>query len=288
MNGTLRASYSHCRKVARRRARNFYYSFMLLDRQQHDAMCALYAFNRHCDDLSDEPKHPGHTNGIKALAEWRTQLGAALKGEYGEHPLWPAFHDSVERYRIPHELFHNMIDGVTSDLSPNHIGTFDELYRYCYQVASVVGISVVYVFGFESEKALLLAEKCGVAFQLTNILRDVREDAQMKRVYLPAEDLERFGVDAEQLRDGKPTGQFIELMKFEAKRARDYYQSSAPLVGLVNKRSRKALWALIMIYSRLLERIEQSNYDVLRRRIRLPWWEKCSIIAEGMLGRASA
>ncbi len=284
MSVSLESSFAYCRRIARARARNFYYSFLLLDRQRRDAMCALYTFNRVCDDLSDEPGSSGPTARAHLLEQWRAEMESVLDGGPGTHPCWPAFRDTVIRYGIPRRYFHEMIDGVQSDLVPVRIRSFDDLYRYCYRVASVVGLSVLYVFGFESDQAPPLAEKCGVAFQLTNILRDVREDALAGRVYLPAEDLVRFGVDDELLRRGEATAGFIELMRFEARRARRYYEESAPLIGLVAPASRKALWALIHIYSRLLERIEASGYDVLRRRIRVPAWEKCAILARGLAG----
>lgn len=285
MSVSIDESYAYCRKVARSRARNFYYSFLLLDQQRRSAMCALYTFNRVCDDLSDDPGESGSRPRADRLEVWRSEMGSALTGQYGEHPCWPAFHDTVRRYGIPEHYFHEMIDGVESDLTPRSLETFDDLYRYCYQVASVVGLSVLYVFGYKSEEAPPLAEKCGVAFQLTNILRDVREDALAGRVYLPGEDLARFGVGAELLRDGEATAEFVELMRFEAGRAHRYYQESKPLVGLVAPRSQGALWALIEIYFRLLERIESSDYDVLRRRIRVPTWEKCAILARGLAKR---
>ncbi|MCP5117205.1 MAG: phytoene/squalene synthase family protein, partial [bacterium] len=278
MTVTIEASYDHCRKVAKSRARNFYYSFLLLDKPRRDGMCALYAFNRECDDLSDEPRRTGVEAGRVALEAWREQLDAALAGEYPEHAVWPAFHDTVKRFGIPPQYFHEMIDGVMSDLEPRRVETFEDLYRYCYQVASVVGLSVLYVFGFEGEQALELAEKCGIAFQLTNIIRDVKEDAQMGRVYLPAEDFTRFGVGPDALGDPTVSDELVELLRFEAARAREYYREAAPLVGMVNRRSRNSLWALIRIYARLLERIERSDFDALRQRIRLPTWENCGIL----------
>jgi len=286
MSTDLEASYAYCRKLARERARNFYYAFVLLARQQRDAMCALYAFNRVCDDMSDEPEHFGYASPEKAIEDWRAQLDASLAGEHPDHPLWPAFQDAVRRFRIPPRYFHEMIDGVTGDLTGRRIDTFEELYRYCYQVASTVGLSVLHVFGFSSEQAPALAEKCGIAFQLTNILRDVREDAAMGRVYLPAEDLERFGVEAAVLNNGRPTAGFLELMRFETARARRYYNEAAPLVELVDSGSRRSLWVLIRIYSRLLERIEASGFDVLGQRIRVPTWEKSFLVLRGLLGRA--
>ena len=173
----------------------------------------------------------------------------------------------------------DMIEGVSSDLEPRRIQTFAELYDYCYHVASVVGLTIIHIFGFESPKALELAEKCGIAFQLTNILRDVKEDADKQRVYLPAEDLARFGVSPV---TWEPRDKFLALMEFEARRARDYYTESAPLVGLVDAGSRGSLRALIGIYSRLLSRIVASNYDVLSRRVRVPTWEKLWVLAKSV------
>lgn len=271
---TVAESYAHCRAVARRRAKNFYYSFVLLSRAQRDAMCAIYAFMRACDDLSDEP---GAQRA--ALDRWRAALDEALAGRFDANPCWPAFHDAVRRYGIPARYFHEMIDGVTSDLEPRQPETFDELYGYCYRVASVVGLSIIHVFGFDSEAAPGLAEKCGVAFQLTNILRDVREDAENGRVYLPAEDLRRFGVEREDLRAAKPSAAFLEMIRFEAARARRYYEEAAPLLGLIHPGSRRSLWALIEIYSRLLGRIERGGYDVLSTRVRLSTMEKVWIVA---------
>jgi 15-cis-phytoene synthase len=261
----LERSYGYCRGVARSQARNFYYSFLLLSKPQRNAMCAIYAFMRHCDDLSDDPGGASR----ETMAAWRAELDLALEGRYGAHACWPAFHDAVRRYAIPRQYFHDMIDGVTSDLEPRNIQTFDELYRYCYQVASVVGMTIVHIFGFHSPDALKLAEKCGVAFQLTNIIRDVKEDQERGRIYLPKEDRDRYP----KLRD---------LLEFEASRARAYYRESGPLLDLVDRRSRKSLWALMEIYRKLLDRIESSGFDVMSRRIRLSTPEKLGILARAV------
>jgi phytoene synthase len=184
-----------------------------------------------------------------------------------------------------------MIDGVLGDLSPRRFQTFPELYRYCYQVASVVGLTSIHIFGFDTRTALPLAEKCGVAFQLTNILRDVREDLERGRVYLPAEDLARFGVTEADLAAGsrviRESGGLRELLRFEAARARAYYRESEPLLDLVHPRSRRSLWALIAIYSRLLDRIEAAGYDVFTRRVRLPALEKSLIVVRALSGKTA-
>jgi phytoene synthase len=278
-------SYEYCMKVARSRAKNFYYSFLLLSRQQRKAMCAIYAFMRYCDDLSDDPEFSAGDASARraAIDRWRAEMEDALEGRFSPHPLWPAFHHTVRRFGIPHEYFHAMIDGVLSDLDPRRFQTFEELYRYCYQVASVVGLTVVHIFGFDTRSALPLAEKCGVAFQLTNILRDIREDAALGRVYLPIEDLRKFGVSEDDLRAGNRNEAFLRMMRFEAARARAYYNESQPLLDLIHPRSRPSLWALVTIYSSLLERIERTNYDVFRRRVRLSALEKSWILVRALV-----
>ena len=274
---TVEASYEWCTRVARAKAKNFYYSFLLLPRPERRAMCAVYAFMRYCDDLSDEE---GIADRAAAIAQWRADLEAALAGRAPEHPLWPAFSDAAERFRIPHEYFFEMIEGVSSDLAPRAIGTFDELYDYCYHVASVVGLTIIHIFGFEDPAALIYAEKCGIAFQLTNILRDIREDSEKHRRYIPAEDFERFEVSQETFR---PEDKFRKLMAFEADRARKYYRESSPLIPMIHPQSRPSLRALIGIYSALLDRIVDSNYDVLTRRIRVPGWQKIWILVKSFV-----
>jgi 15-cis-phytoene synthase len=275
---SLEQSYAHCRAVAKKRARNFYYSFILLPPEKKNAMCAMYAFMRYCDDLSDEP---GATRS--AIDHWRDALTEAFAGHPDDNPTWPAFLDAVQRYCIPREYFYEMIEGVASDLETRTFETFDDLYRYCYRVASVVGLTTIHIFGFTSSDALPLAEKCGIAFQLTNILRDVREDSALGRVYLPAEDLVRFGVSVDDLKNARRTEQFGRLMEFETARARRYYGESAPLLDLIEPESRPSLWALIAIYSRLLDHLAASHYDVLVRRISLSSLEKSWIVLRAAL-----
>lgn len=270
---TVQESYLWARNIARERARNFYYSFRLLSKEKHDAISAVYAFMRHCDDLSDEKDA-----SREAIESWRTELDRALAGDLPPHPVWPGFVDAVQRFSIPHHIFHDMIEGVLSDLEPRRIQTFDELYQYCYQVASVVGLSVIHIFGFHDDRAPLLAEKCGIAFQLTNIIRDIKEDAERDRVYLPAADIARFRAsieeDSEELRS---------LLRYEGARARAYYDESRPLLEMVDKSSQASLRALMDIYSALLDRIEASDYDVLSRRISLPAWQKTWLMLRALI-----
>ncbi len=272
---SLEESFAHCRRVAKTRAKNFYYSFVLLSREQKDAMCAVYAFMRYSDDISDEGDPPVEVRR-EALERWRSALTQALAGNVGDDPILPAFQATVERYKIPHGYFYDLIDGMESDLHPQRYETFDQLYGYCYRAASVVGLTVVHIYGFSDPGALELAEKCGIGFQLTNILRDVPEDAGMGRVYLPAEDLSRFGTTPEALIAGEEPPR--DLMAFEWKRARDYYEEAAPLLGLVRPASRPALWAMMAIYYGILLRIERQGYNVYDKRPRLSALEKSWIV----------
>jgi len=266
---SLEDSWRYCERVARRRARNFYYSFLALPAEKRRAMCALYAFMRECDDRSD-----GAGASLEKLAEWRSQLEAALGGRAPDHPVWPALVETVRRYSVPHECLLGMIEGVASDLEPRSFETFDQLYRYCYLVASVVGIATIHVFGFRDERAPRLAERCGIAFQLTNIVRDVREDALNGRIYLPREDMERFAVTPEMLEARQASPELRRLLAFEAGRARAFYAEAQPLICMVDEDSRPALWALIEIYRRLLGRIEARGYEVMAGRVRVPAPEK--------------
>jgi len=277
----LQSSYRYCREVARKRARNFYYSFIVLPREKRNAMCAVYAFMRYCDDIADDPDL--HLNREEMLAAWRRSLDRAINGEYQDSRILPAFHDAVKKYNIPVEYFHQLIDGASMDLSIDRYSTFDQLYQYCYRVASVVGLVCIHIFGFESAEAKKYAEYCGIAFQLTNILRDLKEDAASGRVYIPEEDLRAFQYSAEDLISGVRDERFYRLMRFEVARARGYYSAALPLIKLVDESGRPGLCAMIEIYLGILERIERKHYDVFRNSISLPKSRKVAIAAKALL-----
>jgi len=287
MADRLKLSYNYCRKLTRARARNFYYGFLLLPKPRRDAFCAVYAFMRYCDDVADG----SDSLRVKAtlLREWKEALGRALAGDYGDSLILPAFHASVRQYAIPPEYFHELIAGAEMDLEIRSYRTFAELYQYCYRVASVVGLCSVHILGFADTSAksaaqklaaLKLAEDCGVAFQLTNILRDLREDAQAGRIYLPLEDLERFEYSAEELRAGVYNPQFLNLMRFEIERARKYYDRADGLIEMVAPESRPALWTLISIYRGILSRIESSGADVFSHAAALSRREKIEVLLQ--------
>lgn len=287
MNGQLRQSYAFCVDVSRREARNFYYSFLLLPPERRRSMCALYAFMRHTDDLADEP---GAVDGkAKAVERWRQALERALDGGPADWAGFPALTDTVRRRGVPRRYLHEVIDGVGMDVRPRSFSNFDELYRYCYHVASAVGLSCIHIWGFRSDggRAEKLAEACGIALQLTNILRDVREDAELGRIYLPFEDLQRFGVAPETLSARVATPEARAMFAFQARRAYDFYAESAPLAQLVAPIGRPVLGAIVGIYRALLDEITRRDYDVLTDRVALPRWRKAAITL-GSLARVIA
>jgi len=262
--------------MARHTAKNFYYSFLVLPRAKRDALCAIYAFMRRSDDIADSAANPAVA--LAGLQQWRATVEAAFAGQKSPDPILPALVDTVRRYGIALRYFSELLDGTEMDQSVTRYATFAELYRYCYRVASCVGLVVLPVFGYEDDRALAPAEACGIAFQLTNILRDVKEDAGMGRIYLPAEDLRRFGVSEADVMNGNLTPQFRELMKFEADRAREYYRQAEPLVGLVHRDSRATLAVMMGIYGGILEKIVARDYDVFAERVRLSAGEKMGIV----------
>ena len=291
MSVTVAESYRHCCQIARRTAGNFYYAFVVMPREKRRAMCAIYAFMRRSDDIADDAMDSALA--MKGLRRWRAEVDAALAGVGGAggnmsgldaratiDPIFPALADTVQRYRIPPRHFHELLDGTEMDQTKTRYETFDELYKYCYHVASVVGLIVLPVFGYKDDAAKEPAEACGIAFQLTNILRDVKEDAQMGRIYLPLEDLRRFGVEESEIIGGHMTPQFIELMRFEAARAREYYVKARPLPGMISEDSRGTLEVMMGIYGGILDKIERSGFAVFGSRIRLSPAEKLWIVAK--------
>ncbi len=264
-------SYAFCERLARREAGNFYHAFRLLPRPQRRAMCALYAFMRVADDLSDGPESIPEKRAL--LDDWRRQLDRALAGSY-EHPLYAALHHTVATYGIPPQYLIDVLDGVCMDLEPVRYDTFADLYPYCYRVASAVGLCCIHIWGFERPEAKCYAESAGIAFQLTNILRDLAEDAARGRVYLPREDLVRFGYTEDQLRRGERDDNFRRLMRFEVERARSYYEAARPLAGLLRPAGRAVYLVMSRTYRGLLEAIEKRDYDVFSARVRLSRWHK--------------
>ena len=296
----LARSYEECHRIARASHSNFYYAFFLLPKLKRDALAALYAFMRLVDDVSDE-------NQVllakqRDLAKWRAAFDEAVTGHsqvfdgtaaiplpseasYGEAEVLPALVDTMRRYKMPARYLHDLISGAEMDLTVQTYPTFDRLREYCYRVAGTVGLTCTHVFGFSDARALDLAEKLGLAFQLTNIIRDVHEDYKLGRVYLPEEDLQRYGVSPEDFGRNEATLGVRELLRFETERAWQLYEEGSALLGLIDADSRGALWLLVHTYSALLSRIESVGFAVFGERVRLPKAEKMMFIAKARFGR---
>lgn len=297
MNQQLAHAYAVCRGIARRSAKNFYYGFLVLPSEKRNAFCAVYAFMRHADDISDTPGLDPAQKRQK-LDEWLDLANQVFSGKPTDDPVLLALADSQSRFKIPAQLFEKLVYGTSLDLDiPQSQGipavvchSFEDLQRYCYFVASVVGLVCIRIFGYQDSKAEMLAEDCGLAFQLTNIIRDVKEDAGMGRIYLPEEDLARFGLSSQQLapeslNSAAKAAELKPVLEFQAERARRYYDSAKWLMELIEEDSRAALWVLVEIYSRLLKKIAARNYDVLTERVQLSFWEKMKVLSRGLLLR---
>ncbi len=292
----LRTAYGVCRHITRKAARNFYYAFLVLPRRKRDALSAVYAFMRHADDISDDPQLTPEDKRLR-LNAWLDSLHGVVAGEPTDDPVLMAVGDSQRRFKIPTELLETLVYGTAMDVVPANdqrpstidgprvlYPTFDDLYNYCYHVASVVGLVCIRVFGYRDPAAEALAERCGIAFQLTNIIRDVKEDAAMGRIYLPQEDLDRCGIGASMFRAPNPAA-FRALLEMEADRARQYYDSGRQLIAYMDEDSQAALWTLVEIYSRLLDKIAAKDYDVFSERVRLTTGEKLRILCKGLWRR---
>ncbi len=307
------AAYAYCRAVAKREAKNFYWSFRVLPQGKSDAMCAVYAFMRRADDLADDETLPLDARRA-AMAEW-TKAWRQSRHKAENDPVFVALNDTQQRFGISDELLEQLVAGTTMDLQPRPEGvrwvggasladpggrpqeyqiyeSFPALYRYCYLVASVVGLVCIRIFGYSDPRAELLAEQTGIAFQLTNILRDVREDAERGRIYLPLEDMTEAGLDPatflEELRAGGGSARMRALMVKEIGRAKAYYRTADELIPLLDADAQPAMEVLATIYRRLLERVARDPEAVLRERVSVHLSEKLGILGRGLIASGMA
>jgi phytoene synthase len=284
-------AYRICREIARREAKNFYWAFRVLPRHKSDAMCAVYAFMRRADDISDDESKPIDARRDEMsgwLAAWRA---SRISGSHD--PIFLALGDTQRRFNIPDSLLEELVAGTTMDLEPRDpaavqtYDTFEDLYRYCYLVASVVGLVCIRIFGYSDIRAEALAEETGVAFQLTNILRDVKEDVERNRVYIPRDLMDEFGESIEDLQQlahsnaRAMTERERGMLATLAIRAEKYYVASKKLIPLLDRDSRAAMWVLVTIYHRLLGRIADRRMEVFKERISISTTEKLTILARG-------
>ncbi len=289
---SLAESYDHCRRLARSTARNFYYSFLTLPRDRRQAMCVLYSFMRVTDDLGDS--HEPRAVREAALKHWKASLLQACGNGPCDHPVLPALVDVTRRYGLPVDSLLDVIAGVEMDLEPVALATFEQLADYCYHVAGAVGLACIHLWGFHDPRAPAAAIDCGTAFQLTNILRDLGEDAARGRCYLPREDLDRFqltpadlaakSLPARGAASGRRDDRFERLMQFEVARAREYYARAAALDDYLDPPGKPIFETMLRIYGGLLDEIERRRYDVFSRRVELSSWRKICLTA-GTLAR---
>jgi phytoene synthase len=303
----LSTAYGVCRHITRTQAKNFYYAFLVLPRRKRNALCAVYAFMRHADDISDDEALPvaERREKLTALAEG---LHRAVAGSATDDPVLLALAHAQKAYDVPMDWLDKLVQGTMMDLQEDMpaaavnvaqaggdtavatkriltFSTFDNLYGYCYHVASVVGLVCIKIFGYRDRQAEKLAERTGIAFQLTNILRDVKEDAVMGRVYLPESDLQKFGITPEEVVAGAARDRLQPVLELEGERALEYYKSAQELITLIDDDSQPALWALVEIYRQLMEKIVARKYDVFSERVRLTTSEKLRVLGKGFVRR---
>jgi 15-cis-phytoene synthase len=289
---TISEAYAICRTIAQREAKNFYYSFRVLPEHKRNAMCAVYAFMRRADDISDDEALPV-VERREVMSRWLGAWREARRSGVSDDPVFLALNDTQRRFTIPDTLLEDLVRGTTMDLEPRlqaedklqTFATFDELYRYCYLVASVVGLVCIRIFGYTDLRAEKLAEETGVAFQLTNILRDVKEDAERGRIYLPLDMLHEFGVSVDRVmmlaRGAAMESNERALLNAVGSKAEEYYASADRLLPLIDPDSRAALWVLVAIYHRLLRKISKADSDVFTRRISVSTPAKLTVLTQG-------
>ena len=277
----LEAAYEECQSVTRREAKNFYYAFLTLPSQRRRAISVVYAFCRHCDDSVDDEGSVAIK--LARLAAIRGDLEKTYSGS-ATAPVFLALTDVAQRYEIPQDYFQDIVSGVESDLVKNRYQDFQELRQYCYQVASVVGLVCLQIFGYQDPRAKEHAIDLGLAMQLTNIARDVQEDLGMGRVYLPQDEMARFGYTEDDLQAGIVNEPFTNLMRFQAQRAQEYFNSGFQLLPYLSFRSRACPAVMGQLYRKVLKRIESADYDVLHHRVSLSKPQKIRVMAQTWLG----
>lgn len=291
----LARAYDHCQQVAKEHAKNFYYAFRTLPLHKRHAIYAVYAVCRLWDDIADDDAPLPEKR--RMFSETRRTLASTLSYSVDDatgsdprpppQPEFIALADATSVFGIPLEYYDQILQGVESDLVKDRFADFAELREYCYKVASVVGLICIEVFGYDDPRAEGYAVDMGIALQLTNILRDLDEDAGRDRIYLPQDEMARFGYTEEDLKDGVVNDQFTSLMQFQVDRARSYYERSRPLFDMVELESRTCLRVLHEAYAAILDRIEQSGFDVYSQRIGLSTSEKLLITARLWIGSAA-
>ncbi|MDQ3635663.1 MAG: squalene/phytoene synthase family protein [Acidobacteriota bacterium] len=277
----LKEAYKYCESVTKEHAKSFYFANKFLPKDKQKAIYALYALCRNVDDEVDEAEVRSEAEAIRAVEIWQAKLNEVYEGKIqhstfkiqssepeilNSELVFITWEDMLRQHDIPQEIPLDLMKGVLMDTHKNRYETFEELYIYCYRVASTVGLMSSEILGYSDKSALEFAEALGIAMQLTNILRDVKEDAEMNRIYLPQEDLKKFCVSEDQIFANKIDGNFIEMMKFQIQRARHFYKKGEKGIPLLEKDARFCVLLASRIYGQILNEIEKQNFNVFKQR----------------------
>jgi phytoene synthase len=274
-------AYRECVEITRRSGSSFASAFWMLPKPKRNALHAIYAFCRLADDIADDPEIAGDRTAL--LARWREELDDAFRGK-AQHAVGLALSDAIVSYRLPEQVFVDLLDGVEFDLADGPIETFDDLKLYCYRVASTVGLLVVRILGFKNPRSLEFAETLGIAVQLTNVLRDVGHDASTGRIYLPGAELERFGVSTESLFAGQMTDGLQLMLSFNAKRAASYYERAERLLPDADRRALRPATAMGRIYRALLDELIERQFPCFEQPVRISKPRRVAIAAKVWMG----
>lgn len=277
MDAELQRGYEYCRDLTRRKAGNFYYSFVFLPKTKRKAIYALYAFCHLGDRITDEIQDEDTAGAVKDFSKLRKDIQGCIEGKPQSSPLFTALGDTIHRFKLPEEHFYQLLEGMESDLNFRVFDTFADLHRYCYNVASTVGLLCVEIFGYRDDSVKIYAENLGIALQLTNIIRDIKEDYQRGRVYLPQEDLEIFKYGETDFSRERVDENFHQLMEFQYQRAIGFYESAEKSLPASERKSQIAAEIMKSIYRKLLEIIKLKQFQVFNQRISLNGFMKAAI-----------
>jgi phytoene synthase len=276
----LDIAYKHCRNITKTFAKTFYFTSLFLPEEKKKSAYAVYAFCRYMDDLVDRGEVIHNKDNsereriMRAINTWKNDLRSVYNGDFIDNPIMIAWKDTLSKYDIPEKYPNELIDGVNMDLTTKRYDNFEQLKEYCYKVASVVGLMTIQIFGYADKEAFKFAVDMGIAMQLTNILRDIKEDAEKNRIYIPADDLRNFDYSEEDLLNLKMNENFKKLMKFQIERAEEYYSNADEGIKLIEKDSRLTVGLMSRNYHKILHEIKSNNYDVFSRRNYVPLYKK--------------
>ncbi|KAA3618310.1 MAG: phytoene/squalene synthase family protein [Calditrichaeota bacterium] len=279
----LMASFEHARLQTAYYSKSFYISAKMLPTEKRWATYALYGFCRYADNLIDNPRNRTHQELLNEVRALETEINSAYNSGESEHPILKSFIFVAKRYGIPKEYPMDLLKGVVMDIDKKRYQTFEELYLFCYRVAGVVGLMMTHVLGYKSEKAFYYAEKLGTAMQLTNILRDIQEDKNIGRIYLPIEELNKFGLSEHDIINENMPKKMHDLMKFQIKRASQYYEDGNKGISLLSRDAQFAIFSSSKIYNGILLKIEAQNYNPFLGRVYVSQVKKFGILFQEII-----